>query len=362
MTYENFDNDGLNGFEYMRVPHFSNPDISYNSIATGDIDFANAAQVIRNGRFEFAGFRGSKPAFTGLVDTFSYQLDFETYTDCWYQPDDDTGEWDTISGPTPDRDLNEVTGPLSASSGDYYMYIESSENYSVETEHVLQAKINFTGFVHATISFDYHMYLASGGNLYLEASTDNGSNWSTVWSKLGDQGDGWKSALVDLSAYDGMEILLRFRGVTGIFFLSDIALDNFKVSSNSVGAPYTVFMDANYPGLLDKCPTSDPDMDGMINFLEYAFGMLLDTPDADAGPSTSYDDVADELSISFKRAQAGVRYLVESTDDLDFAGSAVVEWDSDLSPPDLVPVGNLQTVDVAMPVGGELFLQVEATE
>jgi hypothetical protein len=134
------------------------------------------------------------------------------------------------------------------------------------------------------------------------------------------------------------------------------------ISASPAVPTFTTFVDTSYPGLSDKTAGGDPDFDGVSNFLEYAFGMLLDTPDAASGPTTSYDDVADELSISFVRAQAGVRYVVQSTDDLDFSSSPTIEWDSDLSPPGIVPVGDTQTVDVAMPVGGKLFLQVDATE
>jgi hypothetical protein len=355
MTYENFDDAGTD--EYERVAHFSNPDVQYNGNNTGSAGAADGARVMRNGRFDYSAFRGPKAIPSTAVTAFPDTLDFEEYFGIWYQPDTDDLDWERDGDGTPTPD----SGPSAPYAGSFYAYIEMS-GFNPGDEGLLTTILDLSGLANSEIDFAYHMYGGGMGSLYLEVSTDGGSNWSELWSAVGDQGDSWYTQNVSLSLHDGQTIRLRFRGVRGADFRSDMALDDIVISASPAVPTFTTFVDTNYPGLADKTAGGDPDFDGVSNFLEYAFGMLLDTPDADAGPSTAYDDVAEELSITFRRAQAGVRYVVESTDDLDFAGSALVEWDSDLSPPGLVPVGDIQTVDVAMPVGGKLFLQVNATE
>lgn len=65
MTYENFNSSG--GNEYERVPHFSNPDISYtgNEVnPTGDVADGDNARTIRNIRQVVAEYRLSEANFT----------------------------------------------------------------------------------------------------------------------------------------------------------------------------------------------------------------------------------------------------------------------------------------------------------
>jgi hypothetical protein len=355
MTYENF--DGISGDEYRRVPHFSNPDVLYNGNATGSAGVADGARLMRNGRFDYSAFRGPKAVPSTAVADFPDTLDFEEYFGIWYQPDTDELDWERDGDGTPTPN----SGPSAPYTGSFYAFIETS-SVNPGDEALLTTILDLSGLADAEIDFAYHMYGDTMGSLFLEVSTDGGSNWSELWSAAGDQGDSWYIQNVSLSLHDGETIRLRFRGVRGSDFRSDMALDDIVISASPAVPTFTTFVDTSYPGLSDKTAGGDPDFDGVSNFLEYAFGMLLDSPDAASGPTTSYDDVADELSISFVRAQAGVRYVVQSTDDLDFSSSPTIEWDSDLSPPGIVPVGDTQTVDVAMPVGGKLFLQVDATE
>lgn len=55
-----------------------------------------------------------------------------------------------------------------------------------------------------TVEFDYSMYSPNGnymGDLSLRASADDGSSWTTLWTKSGNQGEDWGTArLVDLDS------------------------------------------------------------------------------------------------------------------------------------------------------------------
>ena len=57
------------------------------------------------------------------------------------------------------------------------------------------------------------MYGADMGTLIVEIF--NGTSWSTLLNESGDKGNTWQVENVDISAYAGDTVLLRFRGITG---------------------------------------------------------------------------------------------------------------------------------------------------
>ncbi|MGB0523530.1 MAG: T9SS type A sorting domain-containing protein, partial [Flammeovirgaceae bacterium] len=94
---------------------------------------------------------------------------------------------------------------------------------------------NLSGESSASFGFDYHMNGTAMGSLVLEASSDNGSTWSNVWSISGSQGTAWQSATVDLASYTGGSVQLRFLATSGSGWSSDIAVDNISVSTSGGG-------------------------------------------------------------------------------------------------------------------------------
>ena len=87
-------------------------------------------------------------------------------------------------------------------------------------------------------AFWYHMYGDSTGSLTLHAQAGPPSGPRTmIWSESGDQGNSWHQATVDLSAYAGQpEVRLRFSGLTGNSFRSDISIDDVTVNGQSGSA------------------------------------------------------------------------------------------------------------------------------
>jgi len=76
-----------------------------------------------------------------------------------------------------------------------------------------------------------------GGSIALEVSTDNGSSWSSIWSQTGNQGNQWNNVTIDLAAYLGGAIQLRFNRVTGGTWQSDVAIDNTQLVAGGGGDP-----------------------------------------------------------------------------------------------------------------------------
>lgn len=77
-----------------------------------------------------------------------------------------------------------------------------------------------------------------GSSLSVQVSIDGGSTWSNnLWSKTNDQGNIWQLASVDLSAYRGQYVKVRFIGVTGSNpYRIDMAVDNIKLDEGSISS------------------------------------------------------------------------------------------------------------------------------
>jgi len=182
------------------------------------------------------------------VSSFPYTESFENTLGAWTQGSGDDFNWATRSGTTPSSN----TGPSSANSGSYYVYMESSApNYSTKQAILNSPCFDLSGLNSPSLSFKYHMYGAAAmGNLKLEAST-NGTSWTTIWSESGNQGNSWETATVSLNAYTSeTELKLRFNGTTGTTWQGDMAVDAFSITggttSTCVATSLSLTFD-NYP-------------------------------------------------------------------------------------------------------------------
>jgi len=154
------------------------------------------------------------------VTSFPYSEGFESGAGSWSQASGDDLDWTSRSGGTP----SSSTGPSAASEGSNYMYIEaSSPNYPSKNAILLSPCFDLSGATAATFSFDYHMLGNAVGELDLQANT--GAGWSSIWSLSGTQGSNWNSQSVDLSAFLGTTVQLRFEGTTANSWQGDICID-----------------------------------------------------------------------------------------------------------------------------------------
>ena len=180
----------------------------------------------------------------GLVDeaapTYLSNANFESGLGDWQQMSDDDINWTRLSGST----NSSSTGPSSAVQGSYYVYLEAS-GYT-NKRGILRSPFYIIpqGY---ELRFNYHMYGTSMGTLKVEISS-NGSSWTSLWTKSGNQGNSWQEAVIDLSSYGGTTRYIRFNGLTGSSYTSDMAIDNiiFAEASSSGGGGNVTFSDENY--------------------------------------------------------------------------------------------------------------------
>jgi hypothetical protein len=108
----------------------------------------------------------------------------------------------------------------------------SAPNFSTKRAILVSPCFNLTAQNQATFSFKYHMYGAAAmGNLNVAISSNNGSSWTTLWTRSGNQGNSWQDASIDLSSYAGSNVQLRFDGTTGTTWQGDMAVDGISLSN-----------------------------------------------------------------------------------------------------------------------------------
>lgn len=172
---------------------------------------------------------------SGCVATASapYSESFESGLGQWSQDSGDDINWTRDSSGTPSNG----TGPSSGSAGSFYMYVEASGNgngYPNKRAILNSPCFDLMGETEASFTFDYHMFgSTNGGRVDLEASADGGASWTSLWNQTGNQGNQWNEVVINLDAYTGGTVQLRFNRITGSTWQSDVAIDNISLSAGA---------------------------------------------------------------------------------------------------------------------------------
>ena len=170
---------------------------------------------------------------SGGITSYPYSEGFENTLGAWTQSSADDLNWTVDANGTPSNG----TGPSSAIQGSFYVFVEASGNntgYPTKQAILNSPCFDLSAQSSATFTFNYHQFGSNNmGTIALEASDDNGASWTSVWSSLGNLGNSWQSASVNLSAYTGGSVQLRFNRVTGSTWQADIAIDNVNMSAGS---------------------------------------------------------------------------------------------------------------------------------
>lgn len=167
------------------------------------------------------------------ITSFPYSQSFESNFGSWTQNGDDDFNWTRRSGSTP----SSGTGPSSADDGSYYMYTEVSyPNYPSKSAIITSPCYDLASVAVPYFSFRYQMLGSSVGTVKLEISTD-GTSWTSLWSQSGNKGSSWLSASVNLSAYAGSDVKLRFNVVSSSSWQGDICIDKVRLTNGPAPMP-----------------------------------------------------------------------------------------------------------------------------
>jgi len=170
---------------------------------------------------------------SGSVSAFPYTEGFENTLGAWTQSTADDANWTVDANGTPSSN----TGPSSAAQGSYYIFVEaSSPNYPNKRAILNSPCFDLSAENAATFNFQYHMYGSNNfGTIALEASTNNGTSWTSIWNESGNKGNSWQSVSVDLSTYVGGTVQLRFNRNVGTTWQADLAIDNISLTTGGGG-------------------------------------------------------------------------------------------------------------------------------
>ncbi|MCP4438994.1 MAG: choice-of-anchor D domain-containing protein, partial [Aureispira sp.] len=181
----------------------------------------------------------------GSALNLPFTEDFETFSsglqNGWTNNDDDDYVWSANSGTTPSGGGGN-TGPavdytLGNASGTY-MYTEAS-NVTAGDEAILITPCITLNQSSPTLSFAYHMWGVNSSQMGdLHVDINSGGTWTNditpvlSGNQQANQAAAYLIKNVDLSAYTGQAIQIRFRAVRGSGFTGDIAIDDVSITGS----------------------------------------------------------------------------------------------------------------------------------
>jgi len=138
-------------------------------------------------------------------------------------------DWRTNQGDTP----SDSTGPSMdwnpGTPGGNYVYTEASNGCFFQRAEMVTPCIDLTAGINPELSYKYHMYGNNMGELHTDIFSNGGWNNDVIPAFSGNYGDQWMTAIVSLAAYNGNVIRIRFRGITGNEYQSDMAIDDIGI-------------------------------------------------------------------------------------------------------------------------------------
>ncbi|MFD1552824.1 hypothetical protein DNU06_08325 [Putridiphycobacter roseus] len=140
-------------------------------------------------------------------------------------------DWRTNEGNTPSASTGPTTDFNPGNNSGKYLYLEPSATPVCTNKEAYLISPCLSIEAASILKFGYHMYGTNIGSLHVDAYVND--NWvnDITPAIAGNKGNQWLVQTVDLSAYNGQIINLRFRGITGDGFRSDMAIDDIQVLS-----------------------------------------------------------------------------------------------------------------------------------
>lgn len=185
------------------------------------------------------------------TQTLPYSENFSSFSQCgtannceatlcnlsngWYNSQnlvDDDVDFRTNSGGTPSQGTG-PTGDHTSGTGNY-LYIEASGTCSNREGFLLSPCFDLTNAVLPEASVWYHMLGTALGELHVDVLADGAWYKDVVPAIVGDQGSNWVELKINLANFTGKIVNVRFRGVTGSSWSSDIAIDDFSIDEVNV--------------------------------------------------------------------------------------------------------------------------------
>ena len=142
-------------------------------------------------------------------------------------------DWRVDRGGTPSNNTGPSTDHNPGTSTGKYVYLEASGGCTGQVAELLTPCIDLAGATGPQLTFWYHLYGAAMGELHVDVIAEGAWTLDVMPVLSGNKGNSWQSATVNLAAFNGKVINVRFRGITGNNFTSDMALDDINIIESS---------------------------------------------------------------------------------------------------------------------------------
>ena len=186
------------------------------------------------------------------ISTFPYTESFDQGTGLWLQGTSDDMNWTRLSGATPTANTGPTVDHTTGTGSYLYTEADPPNNPSKRAE-LYGPCFDLAAFSTAQLRFWYHLFGATMGTLNVDVW--NGTAWTNaIFTRTGSQGDLWQQATVDLSAFAGGPVRIRFRGITGTGTTSDMAVDDIELTAAvvpQVRVAAQVWLEGPYDEALD---------------------------------------------------------------------------------------------------------------
>lgn len=139
------------------------------------------------------------------------------------------------------------TGPAfdhtTLAPGGGVVFMETSGGTIGDTGDLVTPPIDLSGLATAELSFWYYMHGTNIDRFGVQISTDGGNSWTNEFLVIGQQQpvqtDPWLQGTVNLGAYLGETVLVRFYGINVACCSGDIALDDVSVFGSPAQISWT---------------------------------------------------------------------------------------------------------------------------
>ncbi len=173
---------------------------------------------------------------TAIAAPYTERFDSNTLPAGWVQSTNDDDDWTVHYGSTSSTD----TGPSGDHTGSgYYIYTEASGSPYNRDFIINSPIIDLSPTSAPSLKFWNHMYGSYMGTLRVSIyDVTAGTEDSNIWSVSGNQGTSWIQRTVDLSAWEGHEVIITFWATTGSSYESDICIDDITINGITPDATF----------------------------------------------------------------------------------------------------------------------------
>ena len=152
----------------------------------------------------------------------------------FFNDPNDTDEWDVDNGGTPSGGTGPVVDHNPGTSVGKYLYTETSGGCTNNTANLESTWMNWTGVPIVKVDLWYHMQGATMGTMHFDIKKGINGAWQNDYvPSWTDNQNLWqlKSITICDPVFSSDSIKIRFRGMTGTSFTSDMAIDDISIAA-----------------------------------------------------------------------------------------------------------------------------------